>query len=241
MSQFGLVGKSLKYSFSKSFFTQKFETEGLNHTYENFELENIDEISSLLNSDIGGFNVTIPYKEEILPFLDEINEEALKIGAVNTVVMKKGKSIGYNTDAYGFQQSIKPFLTFEHERALILGTGGASKAVAHVFNTIGIDVLYVSRNPTKENEFAYSDLNEHMVKACKCIVNTTPVGTWPNVDELIPFPYAHLTEKHLVIDLIYNPVKTAFLAAAEQNGASILNGSSMLQHQALKAWELWNQ
>ena len=176
-----------------------------------------------------------------MPFLDELSHEAKEIGAVNVVRFLNGKKIGYNTDAYGFQQSIKPFLTNKHERALILGTGGASKAVAYVFKSIGMDVIYCSREPQSDNEFAYSAINEHMLNACKVIVNCTPLGTFPNTEEMVDFPFEGLTSDHLVVDLIYNPSKTKFLRKAEENGAVILNGESMLKEQALKAWEIWNK
>jgi shikimate dehydrogenase len=167
-------------------------------------------------------------------------EEAKEIGAVNVVQFVDGQKIGHNTDAFGFHQSIKPFLTFHHERALILGTGGASKAVAHVFRSLGIDVLFCSRDPKSRNEFPYSELNNHMINACKVIVNCTPLGTFPNVDESLELPFEHLSADHLVIDLIYNPPKSLFLQRAEECGATILNGESMLRHQALKAFEIWN-
>jgi shikimate dehydrogenase len=185
--------------------------------------------------------VTIPYKETIIPFLDELSEEAKAIGAVNVVQFTKGKTIGHNSDAFGFRQSIKPFLTNLHERALILGTGGASKAVAHVFRSIGLDVIYCSRQPEGKDQFSYDDINEHMVKACKVIVNCTPIGTYPNVEDHISFPFQYLTADHLVIDLIYNPAKTKFLELAQLNDATILNGESMLKEQALRAWQIWSQ
>ena len=189
---------------------------------------------------LSGLTVTIPYKEEIIPFLDSISDEAKAIGAVNVVQFKDGQKVGHNTDAFGFHQSIKPFLTFHHERALILGTGGAAKAVAHVFRSLGIDVIFCSRNPQGRNQFSYSEINEHMLNACKVIVNCTPLGTFPDVDEFIEMPFDHLTADHLVIDLVYNPTKTEFLNRSEKAGATILNGESMLRHQALRAFEIWN-
>jgi shikimate dehydrogenase len=174
--------------------------------------------------------------------LDELDESAKAIGAVNVVAFENGKKIGYNTDAFGFHQSIKPFLTFHHERALIFGTGGSSKAVAHVFKSIGLNVIFVSRNSSDEyNHFHYSDVNEAMIAACKVIVNCTPVGMYPNIDESIQIPFQALTEDHLVIDLIYNPTLTKFLSNAQESGATILNGASMLREQALKSWEIWNK
>ncbi|MBU3659167.1 MAG: shikimate dehydrogenase [Flavobacteriales bacterium] len=241
MKRFGLIGKSLAHSFSPTFFQNYFAQNRINAKYELFELETIEEVKTILSDkSIAGINVTVPYKIEIIPFLDEIDSVAKTIGAVNVVAFKEGKTIGFNTDAYGFQQSIKPFLTFKHERALILGTGGASKAIEYVFKQIGIDVIFISQNPNgKPKHFSYSDINDHMLNACKVIVNCTPVGTYPNNDVCVEFPFQFLSSDHLVIDLIYNPAKTKFLSEAEKKGATILNGESMLKEQALKSWEIW--
>lgn len=242
MRKFGLIGKRLDYSFSKSFFTDFFQEQGVGALYENIEIPSISQIKPYLNiGEFSGFNVTIPYKVEIIPFLDELSSEAEAIGAVNTISCQNGKLVGYNTDAFGFQQSIKPFLTNQHEKALILGTGGASKAVEFVLKNIGIDVFYLSRNPKASNHFNYEDVNEHMLGAMKLIVNCTPLGTFPKVDEKPNFPTNLLSVDHFVVDLIYNPEKTRFLKEAEQNGATILNGLSMLREQALKSWEIWNK
>lgn len=241
MRKYGLIGKRLDYSFSQAFFTEKFTAEGINAVYENIEIPEIEAIRQVI--DRGGFsglNVTIPYKESIIPFLDELSAEAMAIGAVNTVSFHNGKTTGHNTDAFGFHQSIKPFLTNKHERALILGTGGASKAISFVFKAIGVDVITVSRNPEGEKQFPYEAINEYMVRACGVVVNCTPVGTFPDVDKCIPFPFEFLTPDHLVIDLIYNPQQTLFLRRSAENGATTLNGLSMLREQALKAWEIWN-
>jgi shikimate dehydrogenase len=241
MPEFGLVGKTLGHSFSKNYFEEKFQKEGLDHTFRNFELPEIEAIQDIFSiPDLKGFSVTIPYKEQIIPFLDSLSEEAAAIGAVNCVSIQNGKKTGYNTDAFGFHQMIKPFLTNEHERAIILGTGGASKAVASVFKNIGLDVIWISRNPKKEKEFPYEAMNEHMLRACKVIVNCTPLGTFPDVDACVPFPFEFLTDKHLCIDLIYNPEETKFLRESRLNGATTLNGLSMLKEQANKAWEIWN-
>jgi shikimate dehydrogenase len=241
MYKYGLIGKTLGYSFSKDFFTRLFSEKGIAATYTNFELPEIGEIIPVLNDpDLRGLNITIPYKEAIIPFLDELSADAQVIGAVNVVAFHDGRKIGHNTDAFGFHQSIKPFLTNLHERALILGTGGASKAVAHVFRSIGVDVIYASRNPQKKNEFSYEAINEHMLRACKVVVNCTPVGTFPNIDETPVFPFTFLTSDHLAIDLIYNPEQTLFLRESAENGATTLNGLSMLKEQAMKAWEVWN-
>lgn len=242
MLKFGLIGKSLSHSFSKSFFESYFSTNNIEASYENFEFQNEAELALFLNEKkVDGCNVTIPYKETIIPFLDELSEEAKVISAVNTIRLENGRWLGYNTDVFGFKQSIKPFLTNRHEKALILGTGGASKAVAFVLKEIGIEVLFISRNPKGRNQFGYDELNEYMVKACKLIVNTTPVGMYPKVDDCIAFPFSSLTEEHLVVDLIYNPIETLFLKHAKDNNAMILNGASMLKEQALKSWDSWNK
>lgn len=241
MKTFGLIGKSLEHSFSKSFFEEYFRKNQIEAEFINIEIDSIQKIRDVLKKNFSGLTVTIPYKESIIPFLDELSEDAKAIGAVNVVQFIGGKTIGHNSDAYGFQQSIKPFLTNLHERALILGTGGASKAVAHVFKSIGIDVIYCSRKPAHSKEYSYDSINEHMLNACKVVVNCTPVGTFPNVEGMLPFPFQFLTSDHLVIDLIYNPSKTKFLSESQNQGATILNGESMLKEQALKAWEIWNQ
>lgn len=240
MKKYGLIGESLGHSFSKSFFETYFEKEGLDASYTNLEIASIDVVSSILSKDFNGLNVTIPYKESIIPYLDELSEEAEKIGAVNTIQFVDGKTIGHNTDAFGFHQSVKPFLSNQHERAIILGTGGASKAVEYALNSIGVDVIFISRKPNGSNQFGYAEINSHMLKACKMIVNCTPVGTFPNVNDLIELPFECLTENHLVVDLVYNPPQTQLLLKAEERGAIALNGYSMLKEQALKAWSIWN-
>jgi len=240
MYNYGLLGKTLGHSFSKAFFENYFSENNIAAVYSNFELTDIVEIESVFEQNISGLNVTIPYKELVIPFLDELSEEARRIGAVNVIQFKNGKRIGHNTDAFGFHQSIKPFLTNMHERAILLGTGGASKAVEFVFKSIGLDVIHISRNPSGNKQFSYSEVNEHMVKACKVIVNCTPLGTFPKIDECVDFPFQFLTKDHLVVDLIYNPKKTKFLEQAQHYDATILNGESMLMEQALKSWEIWN-
>lgn len=240
--KFGLIGKKLDHSFSKAFFEELFQHEKLPYSYQNIEISDISLIKSIFDSkEFSGFNVTIPYKEQIIRYLDELSPEAQKIGAVNVISVQNGKLIGHNTDAFGFQQSIKPFLDNRHERAMILGTGGASKAVEYVLKSIGLEVIFISRNPQGENQFSYEEINENMVNACKMIVNCTPLGTFPNVNEKPKFPSEFLSSNHFVVDLIYNPTKTLFLQEAEQKGAMILNGYSMLKEQALKAWEIWNR
>lgn len=242
MKSYGLIGKKLSHSFSQKYFRQKFENEGIEADYFNYELNDISEVSSLLTEGhCVGLNVTLPYKESIIPFIDELSTEARQIGAVNTIVFRAGKTIGHNTDAFGFAQMIKPFFTSAHERGIILGTGGAAKAVGYVLEQLGVDLIYLSRNPNGPYEFGYHEVNEQMIKSHKIIVNTTPVGMFPDTGALIQMPYHALTTEHLVIDLIYNPPLTRFLEEAQKNGASVLNGETMLKQQAEKAWKLWNE
>jgi shikimate dehydrogenase len=241
MTTYGLIGKSLGHSFSKKYFTEKFKKEGRSAQYENFELSTIKSFPQLIceRPEIEGLNVTIPYKESIIPFLDEIDDEAQQIGAVNTIKIKNGKCIGYNTDAYGFKQSIKPFLRNVHEKALILGTGGASKAVAYTLENIGIEVAYLTRNPEGDHQFSYAACNEIMMNAFKLIVNCTPLGTHPNINEMPNIPISFVSKDHLVIDLIYNPPETKLLTMAKATGADILNGETMLREQAEKSLTIW--
>ena len=241
MKVYGLVGKTLQHSFSANFFSDYFVNENIVAKYQNFELKTIEDIQSVFDLQPAGLNVTIPYKESVIPFLDELDHIAEKIGAVNTIVFDGDKKIGYNTDAFGFKQAIKPFLNNQHERALIFGTGGAAKAVASVLKEIGVDVLFISRNPLGKNKhFNYSEVNLQMLNACKLMVNCTPVGTFPNSSDYLPLPYEGIGKDHLVIDLIYNPIKSMFLQKAENQGATIMNGEGMLKAQAMKSWSLWN-
>lgn len=243
MKQYGLIGKTLSHSFSKKYFEEKFKRENINAVYENFELNDISQVEGLfsIHSNLCGLNVTIPYKEQIIPYLDEIDEQAKKIGAVNTIYIDKetGKMKGYNTDVYGFKQSLKPFLENQHQRALILGTGGASKAVAYVLNELGITTAFVSRTPQLENQLSYDELNENILASFLLIVNTTPLGTFPNVDEKPTINYDAITPNHLLYDLVYNPAETSFLKEGKKRGALTINGEQMLQLQAEKAWEIW--
>lgn len=245
MKTLGLLGKHLGHSFSKKYFEDKFNNEGItDYQYLNFEIPSIDNLQEvLLKFKPVGFNVTIPYKEQIIPYLDEISAEAKAVGAVNTVLVNyidgKSRLSGHNTDVFGFAQSIKPFLEGAHEKALILGTGGASKAVSFVLDNLGIDVIYASRGPKAQNEISYGEINEYVIKFCPLIVNTTPVGTYPNVNDSIDFPSQFISSSNLVVDLIYNPEETVLLKEAKANGAKTLNGLSMLHQQAEKAWELF--
>jgi len=228
---FGLVGKDISYSFSRGYFKKKFDALGLtNHSYNNFNLQSISEFPTIFENtpNIQGINVTIPYKEEVIQFLDDIDVAAKKIGAVNTIKFTENGMIGYNTDAYGFQKSIEPFLKNHHKRALILGTGGASKAIAFVLEELGIAFSFVSRSG-KNKGFKYQE------------INCSPVGTFPNIKEKPAIPYNSINKEHLLFDLIYNPEETAFLATGKANDATICNGHRMLEFQAEKSWSIWNQ
>lgn len=243
MPNFGLIGKNISYSFSKSHFTEKFEKEDINYTYENFDIDEISQFPSIIKNhpELLGLNVTIPYKESIIPFLDELNEVAQDIGAVNTIkIESSGKLKGYNTDCYGFEKSIQPLLKPHHKSALILGTGGASKAVAHALRNLHIHFDFVSRQPNAEAKYTYIELDETIIKSAQIIINCTPIGTYPNVNECPDIPYDALTNEHLLYDLIYNPIQTKFLICGEIKGAAITNGLTMLELQAQKSWDLWS-
>ena len=244
MRKFGLIGKNISYSFSKTYFSKKFEKESIKDaSYENFDLECIKEFNSVLkrNSELAGLNVTIPYKEEIIPFLNKLSKKAEKIGAVNTIkINKDGTLKGYNTDCYGFKKSITPYLKKYHQKALILGTGGASIAIAFVLQELNIEYSFVSRSKSC-NYFAYGDLNFDILREYTVIINCSPVGTFPSLNECPHIPYQYLTKKHLLYDLIYNPSETLFLKKGKQQGAKICNGLKMLELQAEKAWKIWNK
>jgi shikimate dehydrogenase len=242
MKQYGLIGHPLNHSFSEKYFTEKFKAENiLDVSYHLFDIDNIDQLTTILkqNPNLLGLNVTIPYKESILPYLDEIDEIANKIGAVNTIKINNNSLKGFNTDYYGFKQSL-PFINTSHQRALILGTGGASKAVHYVLQELNIDCLFVSRKPNSTNQISYNDVNEYVMKHHQIIVNTTPVGTHPLVDNKPNIPYEHLTNHHLLYDLVYNPSETLFLKYGKEKNCIVLNGLQMLELQAEKSWEIWN-
>lgn len=242
MKKFGLIGKNISYSFSKNFFQEKFNQLQIDAVYDNFDIESIKEFKSVLqkNKQLKGLNVTIPYKESILPFLDELSAEAQQIQAVNTIKFVDNKLIGYNTDAFGFMKSLFPILEKQHSHALILGKGGASKAVANALKSMGIEYCFVSRNP-QENDFAYAELDEKIIKEHPLIVNCTPLGTHPKVKESAAIPYDFLEPSHLLYDLVYNPAITEFLAKGKIRGCSIYNGNKMLEYQAERAWQIWNE
>lgn len=244
MGKFGLIGKHIDYSFSRSYFNTKFENEALPHTYVNFDIESIESFPEIINStkDLKGLNVTIPYKEAIIPFLDKLDKTAKKIGAVNTIkITKKRKLVGLNTDYYGFKKSIEPFIHSHHKNALILGTGGASKAIAYALEKLGINYNYVSRSPSEKAAFTYNSLTDKDIDTHEIIINCTPLGTHPNTNSCPDIPYDAINAKHLVYDLIYNPEETKFLTIAKIKGAKICNGSKMLELQAEKAWKIWQK
>lgn len=240
-NRYGLLGKDISYSFSQNYFTQKFKDAGLwEYSYENFDIPDITNFENIIaQKNLKGMNVTIPYKEQVIPFLDNVDAMATQIGAVNTIKFSKDGLKGFNTDAYGFKKSMEPHLKSHHNKALILGTGGASKAIRFVLEELGIAHTYVSRTK-KEGQFTYQELNEEVIEDHKLIVNCTPLGTFPAIEEKPPIPYAYLGNKHFLFDLIYNPDRTAFLTMGHEKGASICNGLKMLQLQAEKSWEIWN-
>lgn len=246
MKKFGLIGYPLGHSFSKNFFNEKFHSEDIDAEYVNFEIPNISELPTILlaNPDLAGINVTIPYKEQVIPFLNEIDPDAAEIGAVNVVkiVRQKGKTklIGYNSDIIGFMQSIEPLLEAQHKKALILGTGGASKAVFHGLKKLGIESKFVSRT-AHEGMFTYEDLTPEVMDEYKVIVNCTPVGMYPRADEYPNIPYDCLTPNHLLYDLLYNPDTTLFMKKGADKGAVTKNGIEMLLLQAFSAWDIWNE
>lgn len=248
MKRYGLIGYPLSHSFSKKYFTQKFENEGIaGCSYDLFPLEHIEGLPALIDStpDLAGLNVTIPHKQGVLRLLDAIDKTALAVGAVNTVLIKHSKLTGYNTDVFGFEQSLlerldQTGLWMEGLRALVLGSGGASRAVAYVLNKHQVPFRIVSRQ-AKPGSVAYQDLDETTFPSYSLVVNTTPLGMAPNVDACPPLPYQHIRPGQLFFDLVYNPEKTLMLARAESRGAFICNGLQMLHLQAEKAWEIWNE
>lgn len=243
MCKYGLLGKQIDYSFSRTYFTNKFKAEKLNCEYVNFDIDSIEDFSKILknNPNVKGLNVTIPYKEAIIPYLDKINKKAKKIGAVNTIkISKKGNLIGHNTDYFGFTESLKPKLKKYHKKALILGTGGASKAIIYALTRLNIPSSIVSRQLGIYVDYTYDSLTNDDMAEYQIIVNCTPLGTYPNIKECPDIPYSALTKKHLLFDLVYNPPLSTFLVNGKLKGAVICNGEEMLIHQAEKSWEIWN-
>ena len=242
MRRFGLIGYPLGHSFSKKYFTEKFKKQAIDAEYELYPLEDIEELSSLLkqNKKIEGLNVTIPYKQLVLNYLDEVEDKAAQIGAVNTIKIKSGKLKGYNTDYIGFKNSLVKFIGSNPmpQQALILGTGGASKGIQEALKDLNISFQLVSRNP-KANELSYETLNTSKVQNfsdAKLIINTTPLGTAPNLDQLPDLPYSLLTRDHFLYDLVYNPLETSFIKKGIEAKCWVKNGLEMLYGQAEAAW-----
>lgn len=246
MRTFGLIGFPLQHSFSKSFFTEKFKQEDIEAEYLNFEIPSIDEFQEILDTQphLCGVNVTLPYKEQIIPYLDELAESAKKVKAVNVVQISRNqegiKTIGHNSDLYGFYESIKPLINpKEHTKALVLGTGGASKAIIQGLIDLNIKPQLVSRK-RQVGILTYEDLSEAIMSEYKVIVNCTPVGTYPNTKDCPSLPYDEITPSHLLYDLVYNPEVTLFLEKGIKQGAKTINGLQMLHLQAKRSWEIWN-
>ena len=237
MRTFGLIGKSLEHSFSSQYFNEKFFKEGITDTqYLNFKLKDISEFRQLIEKNkLSGLNVTIPYKESIIPFLDELNEEAQEIGAVNTIQFSNGKTIGHNTDHIGFTNSIQPLLEGRN-KAIILGDGGAAKAIKYALKKLNIEYKTINRNTS----FDYLDITKQITGYYTIIINTTPVGSYPNINDFPKIPYEYLNQNYLLFDLIYNPNETKFLAYGKAKNAQTKNGLEMLQLQAEESWNIWN-
>lgn len=247
MQKYGLIGYPLKHSFSIGFFNEKFKSEGIDAEYVNFEIPSINDFKEVIeeNPNLCGLNVTIPYKELVIPFLDELDKDTAKIGAVNVIKIirqpkGKVKLVGYNSDIIGFSRSIEPLLQPYHKKALLLGTGGASKAVFHGLKNLGIESKFVSRT-NKNGMLTYEELTPEIMADHTVIVNCTPVGMYPKVDFCPNIPYELLTPNHLLYDLLYNPNTTLFMKKGEEHGAVTKNGLEMLLLQAFAAWDIWQK
>ncbi len=244
MRQYGLIGFPLSHSFSENYFANKFLREGITDCiYQNFPLRDIQDIHKLIDDHphLKGLNVTIPYKEKIVPFLTQCNEIVTAIGACNCIRIDKSRLSGYNTDVIGFEKSFVSHLKPHHKKALILGEGGAAKAVAYVFDKLGMEYLYLVRKGRSENgKVLFEDVTDSLLESHKVIVNSTPLGTFPNVHECPPINYDVLTSQHYLYDLVYNPEKTLFLQKGEERGAAIKNGYEMFVLQAEESWKIWN-
>ncbi len=241
MKQYGLIGYPLGHSFSKQYFTNKFAQEKIEACeYNLYPIQSIEQLPQLIfdHPNLKGLNVTIPYKEAVISYLNEMTDVVREIGACNCIKIKNGQLLGYNTDVIGFQQSLLPLLRPWHTNALILGTGGAAKAVAWVLKKMKISYTFVSRKAV--NYLAYDQLNSKIVKQSKLIINTTPSGMQPNIDSKPSIPYKNLSPEHILFDLIYNPAKTEFLSEGEKRGSVIINGQKMLEIQADESWIIWN-
>ena len=242
MDKYGIIGFPLGHSFSRGFFTEKFAREGIDAQYLNFEIPDATMLLDILreNPELRGLNVTLPHKQAVIPLLDELSDEAREIGAVNVIRVRKGKLKGFNSDIIGFTESIRPLLQPHHTKALILGTGGASRAIRVGLSRLGIEWTYVTRSP-REKMLAYSDLTPEMMKEYSVIINCSPVGMFPKVDQAPAIPYELLTPKHLLFDLVYNPEDTLFMQKGREQGAIVKNGLEMLFLQAVASWRFWNE
>lgn len=241
MAEYGLIGKNIEHSFSKSFFTAKFDKEKRKDTYQNFDIQDINQLHDILlkHKDLKGLNVTIPFKENVIPLLDKIDKEAKKIGAVNTIkINRKRKLIGYNTDHYGFARVVGDFLPLKKKTALVLGTGGVSKAIIYVLKFMDFDYKIVSRTKI-ENNLTYNELDKDIIDKHFLIINCTPLGTYPNIKNYPNIPYKYLTKEHFLFDLTYNPQVTEFMKIGLLQGTRVSNGLKMLEYQANKAWTIW--
>ena len=248
MDIYGLIGYPLGHSFSAGYFNEKFTAESIDAQYVNFEIPSIEAFKEVVekNANLQGLNVTIPYKEQVIPLLDDLDKDTAKrIGAVNVIKIvrdgKKTKLVGYNSDILGFTQSIEPFVEDHHQKALILGTGGASKAVFCGLQDLGIESTFVSRSKKSANTITYEDLTPEIMSSHHVIVNCTPVGMYPKINDCPDIPYELLTPQHLLYDLLYNPDETLFMKKGKQQGAIVKNGLEMLLLQAFAAWEIWQR
>jgi shikimate dehydrogenase len=242
MKRYGLIGYPLTHSLSQQYFTDKFSQEGINDCiYERFSIPSIDDLHTILDThkDLCGFNITIPYKKEVLAFLTERSKAVEEVGACNCVKIEGQNLIGYNTDVIGFENSLIPFLKPTHNQALVLGTGGAALAIVYVLQKLGIAYKYVSRSAA-EGQFSYNDLDASVMELHTLVINTTPLGMFPNIEACPDIPYQLLTPEHHLFDLTYNPAESTFLAKGKQMGATIQNGQQMFVEQAEQSWRIWN-
>lgn len=241
MKVYGIIGKSLQHSFSPRYFNNKFSDRNIDAIYTSFELENIKAFSDLLQQNqLAGINVTIPYKEQVIPFLDALDPSAESIGAVNCIQTHKGWLVGFNTDITGFTRSLQPLLQIHHQRALVLGTGGASKAIQQGLQQLDIPFTLVSRSGNA-GTITYQQVDAEVLNTHQLVINTTPLGTFPDVDTKPDIPYTYISPDHLLYDLVYNPETTAFLQEGIRHGAQVKNGFEMLCIQAEAGWDIWNQ
>ncbi len=242
MTKYGIIGYPLGHSFSKGFFTEKFARESIDAQYLNFEIPDVAMLPDVLrnNPELRGLNVTLPHKQAVIPLLDELSDEAREIGAVNVIRIRDGRLKGFNSDIIGFTNSIKPLLMPHHKKALILGTGGASKAIRVGLNRLGVEWTYVSRSP-REGMITYEDITAETLQAYTVIVNCSPVGMFPKVDAAPAIPYELLSPQHLLFDCVYNPEETLFMKKGREQGATVKNGLEMLHLQAVASWDFWNE